>query len=116
MTRSWRRSFGCAWSGLVYGLATQRNLRIHFALAAIACGLGYWLGLAAVEMAVLAITIGLVIVAELLNTAVEKVVDLVSPRYHPLAKAAKDTAAGAVLVAAAVSLVVAGYLFFDRLF
>lgn len=115
MGRGFNRSFLYAWQGMVYGMKTQRNLRIHLLLAVAAYGLGCWLDLAAVEMAVLLLTIGLVIVAELLNTSLEKLVDLICPEYHPLAKAAKDTAAAAVLAAAFVALAVAYYLFLSRL-
>ncbi|KYZ77031.1 diacylglycerol kinase [Anaerosporomusa subterranea] len=116
MRRTFFHSFQYAWQGVVYCLKTQRNMRIHLLMAISACGLGWRLGLPAGEMAVLLLTIGLVIVAELLNTAVEKLVDLTCPHYHPLAKAAKDTAAGAVLAAAIIALAVGYYLFVPRLF
>ena len=89
-------------------------MRFHLLAAVIAVSLGYLLGLSALEMVVL--TIGLVVVAEMLNTAVEKIVDLICPQVHPLAKAAKDTAAGAVLAAAIIALAVAYFLFIRRFF
>ncbi len=108
------RSFGYAASGVKYCFATQRNLRIHAAAAVAALIAGHWLGLSGAEMGVLALTIAGVLVAEMFNTAVEAMVDIISPDYHPLAKVAKDVAAGAVLVTALVSLIVAYFLFGPR--
>jgi diacylglycerol kinase len=99
-------SFRHAFAGLGYALRTQRNIRIHLAVAMGVTILGAWLGLSPARWAVLALTIGFVLVVELLNTAVEAVVDLCCPEYHPLAKAAKDAAAGAVLLAAITSVIV----------
>lgn len=110
------RSFRFAASGVAYCFRTQRNLRIHAAAAVAAVILGYRLGLNDAELAVLALTIAAVLVAEMFNTAIEALVDLISPGYHPLAKIAKDVAAGGVLVTAAVSLIVAYMLFVPRLF
>lgn len=104
-------SFKYAWAGLRYAFITQRNFRIHVVIGTLALGLGVFLQLRAVEMAVIGITIGLVLALELLNTAIESVVDLtVKQAYHELAKIAKDCAAGAVLVSALVSVLVAGSL------
>lgn len=105
---SWRiaRSFGFAFAGLAYLLRTQRNARIHVLAGAVACALGAWLRISRVEWAVIVFTIALVIILEGLNTAVEAAVDLASPRVHPLAKAAKDLAAGMVLVATIASVAV----------
>ncbi len=100
-----------AWEGLVYASATQRNFRLHLLLGALAVGLGVFLHLGPVETAVLGLTIGAVLAMELLNTALEAVVDLaVGQSFHPLAKVAKDCAAGAVLVAALSAVFVAGVL------
>lgn len=105
------RSFQYAWSGLSYTFITQRNFRIHTAIGTFALGLGLFLHLPAVELAVIGITSGLVMVMELMNTALEAVVDLtVQQTYHELAKVAKDCAAGAVLVSALVAVIVAGLL------
>jgi Diacylglycerol kinase len=91
-------------------------LRIHAAAAFLAMVAGFRLGLSGGELAVLALTIAAVLVAEMFNTAVEALVDIVSPGFHPLAKVAKDVAAGGVLVTALASLVVAYVLFVPRLF
>lgn len=100
------KAFGHAFSGLFLALRTQRNMPIHLAIAAGVIALGIWLGLSITQWAILALTIGSVLAAELLNSGLETVVDMVSPDYHPLAKQAKDVAAGAVLLAAIVSVVV----------
>ncbi len=78
---------------------TQRNLRIHAGIAVVVVVAGIVLRFSAVSWAVVALAIGLVVAAELLNTALEAVVDLVSPQDHPLAERAKDVAAAGVLVA-----------------
>src|SRR5437899_1501642 len=89
------RSFRYAFAGLFYVLRTQRNFRIHLAVGALAVLLGAVLRLSAPEWALLAVVITLVLAVEMVNTVVEAVVDLASPAYHPLAKIAKDVAAGA---------------------
>lgn len=104
-------SFKYAWAGITYGFHTQRNFRIHLSVCALAIALSIFLHLSAVEIAVIGITSGLVLALELLNTAIESLVDLtVKQTYHELAKIAKDCAAGAVLVSALVAVLVAGTL------
>ena len=107
--------FGFAFAGIGYILRTQINSRIHLVAAGITIGLSVWLQLSRVEWMILVLAIGSVLVAEALNTAVETVVDLVQPKDHPLAKVAKDVAAGAVLIAAIMALVVGALLFVPRL-
>ncbi len=99
-------SFGYAGAGVLFVLRTQRNFRIHLIFALAVMGAGIGLGLPRHELALLVLTIGLVLTAEIVNTAAETLVDLASPEYHPLAKLVKDLAAGAVLVAAGVAVVV----------
>lgn len=100
-------SFKYAWTGVRYAFITQRNFRIHTVMGTLAIGLGVFLQLRPVEIAVISLTSGLVMVMELLNTAIESVVDLtVKQSYHDLAKIAKDCAAAAVLVSAIASLLV----------
>jgi len=101
-------SFRYAWTGITYSFQTQRNFRIHVSFCTLAIALSIFLHLAPVEIAVIGITSGLVLALELLNTAIESLVDLtVKQTYHDLAKIAKDCAAGAVLVSALVSILVA---------
>ena len=106
-------SFRHALNGVLLSFRTQRHLRIHFMLAATALMAGLLWRLDRVELLVLMITIALVIIAELFNTALETAVDLVTPDYHPLAKVAKDVAAGAVLVASLNAVIVGSLLFLD---
>ena len=100
-------SFRYAAAGVTYAFNTQRNFRIHCIMGTLAISIGALLQLNGVEMAVICITSGLVLTLELLNTAIESVVDLtVQQTYHELAKIAKDCAAGAVLVSAFASILV----------
>lgn len=104
-------SFRYAWSGLMYAFQTQRNFRIHLLVGTVAIGLSVYLQLSRVEIAIIGLTIGAVLTMELLNTAIESVVDLtVRQTYHELAKIAKDCAAGAVLISALAAIIVAGSL------
>lgn len=106
----------CAVAGICYGLRTQRHLRFHLFAAASAILAAWWAQLSLQQWALLVLTIAAVIAAELINTAIEAVVDLVSPQHHRLAKAAKDTAAGAVLVMAAAALIIGAILFLPTLY
>ncbi|HBB32821.1 MAG TPA: diacylglycerol kinase [Cyanobacteria bacterium UBA8803] len=104
-------SFKYAWAGFRYAFITQRNFRIHTIIGTLAISLGVFLHLTLVELAVIGLTSGLVMALELLNTAIESVVDLtVKQSYHELARIAKDCAAGAVLISALTSVFVAGVL------
>jgi len=111
------KSFQYAWKGVRYTFASQRNFRIHTVIGAIALSLGIFLQISPVEMAIIGLTIALVLALELLNTAIESVVDLtVKQTYHELAKVAKDCAAGAVLMGAFGAVIVAGVILFPPLF
>jgi len=99
-------SFRYASAGLRYVLCTQRNVRVHLIIAVCVMAMGLWLGIPLSEWAILTLTVGFVLVSELLNTVAESLVDLASPGYHPLAKVVKDVTAGAVLLAAMISIIV----------
>lgn len=104
-------SFKYAWAGVAYAFTTQRNFRIHTVMTSLALSFGFYLRANTVEMAVIALTCALVMILELINTALESVVDLtVKQTYHELAKIAKDCAAGAVLLSAIASILVAGFI------
>lgn len=104
-------SFKYAGQGVSYAFRTQRNFRIHLMIGAIALSLSIYFQLSAVSCSIISLTIALVLVLELLNSALEAVVDLVVGReFHQLAKIAKDCAAGAVLIAAIAALIIAGVL------
>jgi diacylglycerol kinase (ATP) len=100
------RSFGNAFHGWWYVVRTQRNAWLHVVVAAFAFGLAVWLQIGALGWAIIVLTTAIVFAAEFLNTAIEAVVDLASPRKHPLAKVGKDVGAGAVLIAALAAIVV----------
>ena len=103
---SFKKSFGFALQGFRYTLATERNIRVMLGGAAFAVVMGLVLQLDLVSWAIVLLCIGCVLAAELMNTAIETVVDLVSPEYHPLAGHAKDIAAAAVYVLSVLVAVV----------
>ena len=104
--RAFLRSFTFAFAGLSYLFRTQRNARVHAAVGAAACGVAFYVHISRTEWAVLVFTIALVLILEGLNTAIEAAIDLASPKIHPLAKVAKDLAAGMVLIGAMASVAV----------
>jgi diacylglycerol kinase len=99
-------SFAVAISGIGFALRTQSHMRFHAFAGLIACLLGLIVSLEPLEWAIILLAIAVVISAEMINTAVEQAVNLASPDIHPIAKVAKDVAAGAVLVAAAISAII----------
>ena len=101
---TWTGKFAAAFSGLFHCLRTQSSMRVHGACGGLVIGLAVVTGLSPVEWAVLLLAIGLVVGLELANTAIEALVDRVSPEHSQLARVAKDTAAGAVLVAALTAI------------
>jgi diacylglycerol kinase len=105
------RSFFYAVRGVLRSLKTERNLRIHFLAAAYVLYFSRYFRLEPVERAVLFLALGSVLVCELINTAIESAINLYSGSYNHYAKFAKDAAAGAVLVSAAVSVAVGAALF-----
>ncbi len=100
------RAFGHAFRGWWYVIRTQRNAWIHALATTLVVLLAFWLRLPARDWAVLFVTIALVWTSEFINTALEAVVDLASPRHHPLARVGKDVGAAAVLIAALTSILV----------
>ena len=112
--KAFLRSFRFAFAGIGYALRTQRNARVHAVVACLVVAAGIYLRISAVEWAVLALTIGFVFSAEMINTVAELAVDLLTQQYHPVAKVAKDVGAGAVLVAAIAALGVGVAIFGPR--
>ena len=98
--------FGYAFHGLWYALRTQRNARVHLTVAIVVTIAGLLLHVSALEFAVLYIAIAGVFIAEMFNTVFEMCVDIAQPEYHPLAKIAKDVAAGAVLLSAILAVII----------
>ncbi len=109
-------SFFYAAKGLKYAFSTQRNFQIHVGFALVAFVLGMFFGLSKSDLAIMALTATSVLIVELLNTAIESVVDLaIGKKFHPLAQIAKDCSAGAVLVASISSLLIAALLLLPSL-
>ena len=114
----WRgrwHSLRAALHGAIHTLRTQPNAWIELTAGAVVIAAGIWLRVSAVEWAILGVVICGVLALEALNTAVEAIVDLASPRYHSLARIAKDAAAGALVFAVLGSLWAAGAIFGPRL-
>lgn len=107
-------AWGNATNGIIYSATTQRNIRIQLVLAVIVMVLSLFYGLNTVEFLCLLFAVFMVIFAELINTAIETVVDLFVDVYHPKAKISKDVAAGAVVLAACNALVVGYFIFFKE--
>lgn len=108
-------SFNYAIEGILYAVRTQRNMRIHMIAALLVLTACFFYDLSKVELLIITITITLVLVAEMINTAIESTLDAIANFYHPLVKIAKNTAAGAVLITA-INAVVVGYIIFgDKL-
>jgi len=106
-------SFNRALRGVFYVFKTQRNMRIHFVVAFLVLALSLFLDLDKRDLIILSFTIVLVLITEIFNTAMELVVNLVTDKFHPLAKRIKDIAAGAVLFAS-INAILVGYLIFFR--
>lgn len=104
-----------AANGLVFALRRQRSVRTIAVIAGIVTAASLFLKLTAVEYMVLSVTITLVFITELINSGLEYAIDLVTEDYHDLAKAAKDVAAAAVLLACANSLIVGAFWLAGRL-
>lgn len=114
-SRSLIASFNYAIEGMVYALRTQRNMRIHAALAIIVLVASLFFRIGRFEFIAIVFAIAFVFVAELANTALEAAVDVATQSFDPLAKVAKDVAAGAVFVSALNAVVIGYIVFFARL-
>ena len=105
-------SFNYALEGLIHVLRTQRNMRIHFAIAIAVLIIGLATGVNRLELIALLLAIAFVLIAEMINSAIEHAIDVSTTSFDPLAKLAKDIAAGAVLIAS-VNAIAIGYLVFS---
>lgn len=99
-------SFKFAFKGWAYVLRTQKNAWIHLAATTLVIAVGVWLAISRYEWAIILLVIGIVWIAEFLNTSLESILDIASPERHPLARIAKDVGAAAVLIAAVVAIAV----------
>ena len=111
--RRFVESFNAAIEGFIYVLKTERNMRVHYMAALFFLALGIYLNFTHIELLILCVTITLVLAAEMLNTTVELVVDMIETRFHPIARIIKDISAGAVLLTS-INAIIAGYIMFSR--
>lgn len=109
------KSLGYAISGIIQCIQKERNIKIHLVFMFLVIICGFLFRLSITEWLVCILLFGLVISLELVNTAIEAVVDLCTQEYHPLAKIAKDTAAGAVLISAIASVVIGLIIFVPKI-
>jgi undecaprenol kinase len=110
------KSFGHAFDGIKAAAKNEPNFQIHLIIATIVCIAGLAVGMSVVEWLILVFTIGFVLILELINTAVEAIVNLVSPDIHHQAKIAKDVSAAAVLIAAILAICVGTFLFIPKIY
>lgn len=110
------KSFGYAFQGIGSFLRKEPNAWIHCTAVVVVTSLGLYYGISATEWCIVILCFGLVLMAEAFNTAIERLVDLVSPDFHPLAGTIKDVAAGAVLLGAIAVAIVGGILFIPYIF
>jgi diacylglycerol kinase (ATP) len=106
-------SLNAAVEGFIYMMKTERNMRVHFFIGLFIILLGIYLNLSATELMILFVTIAIVLLSEMVNTALELVVDMVKSEFHPIARIVKDVAAGAVLLTA-INAVIVGYVLFSK--
>lgn len=109
------RSFSYAFKGFGHAFKHEQNFIVHSIIAVLAILLGFILKLNSVEWLILILIIGLVLAFELINTALESIVDLVTDKYHELAKVAKDTSSAAVLILAVSSIIIGLIIFLPKI-
>lgn len=107
-------SFKYAIDGIRYSLRNERNMRIHFVVAILVLIMSTIFGLSKIELLIIYSTIAIVIITEMVNTAIEVTIDLITQEYHKLAEIAKNVAAGAVLIATMNAIIVGAFIFFDK--
>ena len=108
-------SFKYAIEGFISSFKTERNMKIHVLAMILVVALGFYLKLNLIEWCIITIIIALVLTAELFNTAIETIVDMVSPEKNPNAKLAKDISAAAVLVLAIGAVIIGAIIFIPKL-
>lgn len=109
------QSFQYAISGIIHAVRNERNLRVHFSVSIFVVIMGLLLKISVMEWLFVLFAIGGVITLELMNTALERIVDLVTDEFHPLAKQAKDVSAGAVFIYSMLSVIVGLIIFLPRI-
>jgi undecaprenol kinase len=109
------KSFSYALNGIKTAILSERNMRIHMIISIIVIGCSFFFSLSFVEWIVVVLTIGGMIALELVNSAIERVVDMITKEYHPLAEQAKDIAAGAVFVYAITAIIIGIAIFLPKI-
>jgi undecaprenol kinase len=109
------RSFGYAFQGLKHVFINEQNMQVHFCLAIIVFVLAVWLDVTRIEWLILLVVVSGIFALEIMNTAIERTVDLVTEQYHPIAKRAKDVAASAVFVYSVFAVIIGMVLFIPYL-
>ena len=107
-------SFKHAGRGLWYALSTQPNMQVHLILTIIVLGLSFYLRVSYLEFLIIIFTIGMVLIAEMVNTSIEAMTDLITIKYSKHAKIAKDVSAGMVLITAIIAVIVALIIFIPK--
>jgi diacylglycerol kinase len=113
--RSLIKSFKNALNGIVFVFRTQRNFKIQLACLLIVLIVAFVFELTLFEIAIIVFAGGMVLVGEMMNTGIEKLVDLINPEYHPLARKAKDVSAGVVLVSSLLAAMLGLLIFIPRI-
>lgn len=111
-----RIGFSFAWNGIVEAIKTECNFQFHLIAAVLVIIAGFLLHLSLIEWIMIVMVIGLVLTVELINSAIEKIIDYVKPEIHPAAKIIKDTSAGAVLIVAIIAVIIGSIIFIPKLY
>lgn len=109
------KSFGFAFNGIIQAVKSERNMKIHVVIALIVIGFGFYFSLSGIEWLFILLAISGTITLEMVNSSIERAVDLATDQIHPLAKEAKDFAAGAVLIYAIFSVIIGFIIFLPKL-
>lgn len=115
IAKEWKRllrSFKFALEGFIYVIKNERNMQIHIGIAIIVIFMAYFFSVSKIEWIILLVLIGMVLSLETLNTAVERIVDLITEDYHPLAKKAKDVSAAAVFLFSLMAIIIGLTIFY----
>ncbi|MFJ7975012.1 diacylglycerol kinase family protein [Peribacillus sp. JNUCC 23] len=109
------KSFGYAFSGIISAVKSERNMKIHVVIALLVIGFGFYFSLSGIEWLFIMLAISGTITLEMVNSSIERAVDLATDQIHPLAKEAKDFAAGAVLIYAIFSVIIGIIIFLPKI-
>lgn len=109
------KSFGYAFRGIISAVKSERNMKIHVVIALLVIGFGFYFSLSGIEWLFITLAICGTITLEMVNSSIERAVDLATDQIHPLAKEAKDFAAGAVLIYAIFSVIIGFIIFLPKI-